>query len=118
MLLTRPGNTITPTTIHVTTVPCGWTTRASVNAFFYMEHIPFRCVASHMQLFHNTAHGTADLASVWPPNHVSHPHAAPSGELIRIRPGDLLIVDGHTTYRVHVTEGTRVIYPSLHRIDS
>ncbi|WP_280245703.1 hypothetical protein [Nocardia abscessus] len=103
-----------PTTIpfNVATVPVAGGAQASTVRFIYLEHIPYRCVASSMQLFHRPSIGEARFSSPTPAGHVWDSHAAPTGDPVRIRPGDLLTVGGDV-FEVHVTEGSGQIFPDL-----
>jgi hypothetical protein len=108
-------NAITP--FNVTTVRVTGGAQASTVRFMYMEHIPFRCVASSMQLFHFPTKGAADFRCLTPAEHVWDSHAAPTGDPVRIRPGDLLAI-GNDVFEVHVPEGMGPIFPYLRRIDA
>lgn len=106
------------TTLHpklIQTVPAHPWCDASTVAFIYIEHIPFRCTASTMQLIHFHEKGTADFRSPIPADSVVNPQAAPTGERVRIRPGDLLQVGAHT-FEVYVPEGFDPIFPYLRRV--
>ena len=99
----------------VTTKPAHAWCDASTVRFMYMEHIPHRCVASSMQLFHFHERNTAEFRSPIPADSFVNPEAAPTDTVRRVRPGDLLAV-GDAVFEVYVPEGMGPIYPYLRRV--